>query len=79
MWKSGGLVTIIAFSMAHGLPAYAADCRPNVRVCISANKNKPDAVAKCEAAGQSCASTGVFVGPFSGKSYQANKCLRLGC
>jgi hypothetical protein len=79
MWKSGRLVTTIAFTITLGLPARAADCSANVSACISANKNKPNAVAKCQAAGQSCASTGVYVGPFSGKSYQVNKCLRMGC
>jgi hypothetical protein len=79
MWKSGVLVTTIALSIALGLPAHAADCSANVSACIDANKNKPNAVAKCQAAGQRCASTGVYVGPFSGKSYQVNNCLRIGC
>jgi hypothetical protein len=79
MWKSGGMVTTIAFSIAFGLPARAADCSANVSACISANKGKPNVVAKCQAAGQTCANTGVYVGPFSGKSYQVNNCLRIGC
>jgi hypothetical protein len=79
MCKSGRVATTIAFTIALGLPARAADCGANASACISTNKDKPNAVAKCRAAGQNCASTGVYVGPFSGKSYQVNKCLRMGC
>jgi hypothetical protein len=73
------LVATIAFSIALGSPARAADCSPNVSACIDANKNKPNAVAKCQAAGQRCAKTGIYVGPFSGVSYEVHKCLRFGC
>jgi hypothetical protein len=78
MWKSGWMVAI-AFSIALGLPARAADCSANVSACIDANKGKPNVVAKCQAAGQRCAKTGIYVGPFSGVSYEVHKCLRWGC
>jgi hypothetical protein len=63
-------VVTIAFSIAFNLPALAADCGGYVSTCIRNNTNKPDNVAKCSAAGQSCAKSGVFVGPFNGQSYQ---------
>jgi hypothetical protein len=81
MWKSGGVLATIAISIAlNYLPARAADCSANVNACIDGNQGKPNAAAKCQAAGRSCAKTGVYVGPFSGQSYQVtNKCGRWGC
>ena len=69
----------IAFSIAVGSPARAVDCSANVSACIDANKSKPNAVAKCQAAGQRCAKTGIYLGPFSGVTYEVHKCLRFGC
>jgi len=60
----------IAFSIAFSLPALAADCGGYVSACIRNNQDKPDSGAKCKAAGESCARSGVFVGPFNGQSYQ---------
>jgi hypothetical protein len=79
MRKSAWIAVAIAFSIAFSLPARAADCSANVSTCISNNQGKPNAVAKCQAAGQRCAKTGVYVGPFSGQSYPVTKCLRFGC
>ncbi len=79
MWKSGALVASIAFSITLSSPARAADCSINVNACISGNQGKPNAVAKCQAAGQRCAKTGVYVGPFNGQTYQGGKCGRWGC
>jgi hypothetical protein len=71
----------LAFAVIGGSTAQvkAADCSTNVSACIDANKNRPNAVAKCQAAGQRCAKTGTYVGPFSGVSYEVHKCLRFGC
>jgi hypothetical protein len=76
------LLALLAFSAIGGSAAQvkAADCSVNVSACIGGNQSKPNAVAKCQAAGQSCAKTGVFIGPFNGQSYQGtNKCGRWGC
>jgi hypothetical protein len=65
-------VVPIASLIAFGLPAFAAaDCGGNVSACIRYSQGKPDAVAKCKAAGESCSKSGVFVGPFTGQSYKA--------
>jgi hypothetical protein len=63
-----------AFLMTSNYSVFAADCGGYVSGCIRQNAGKPDAKAKCEAAGQSCAKTGTFVGPFSGQSFQVRKC-----
>jgi hypothetical protein len=59
----------------------AADCSANVSACIAGNQGKPNAAAKCQASGQRCAKSGVYVGPFSGQTYQAGskRCGRWGC
>jgi len=36
---------VIAFSIAVGSLAHAADCSANVTTCINLSKDKPDAVA----------------------------------
>lgn len=66
------LLTLLAFAVIGGSAAQvkAADCSANVSACIDANKNKSNAVAKCQAAGQRCAKTGIYVGPFGGMSYE---------
>jgi hypothetical protein len=66
--------TIATPMIALDYPALAADCGANVSQCISQNQGKPDALAKCAAAGQKCAKTGVFVGPFNGQTYQVQRC-----
>jgi hypothetical protein len=75
------LFTLLAFAVIGGSAARvnAADCSINVNACISGNQGKPNAVAKCQAAGQRCAKTGVYVGPFNGQTYQGGKCGRWGC
>jgi hypothetical protein len=75
------LLTLLAFAVIGGSAAQvkAADCSVNVNACISGNQDKPNAVAKCQAAAQRCAKTGVYVGPFNGQTYQAGKCGRWGC
>ena len=62
-------IVLIASSVSFDLPALAADCGGYVSACIRNNTNKPDRVAKCSAAGESCSKSGVFVGPFNGQSY----------
>lgn len=64
----------VAFLMTSNYSVFAADCGAAVSGCITANAGKPDAPGKCSAAGQTCAKTGVFVSPFTGKSYQIRKC-----
>jgi hypothetical protein len=80
---AAGLVFAVSVAAVVALtstsPVRAADCSANVNACIDANKNKPNVVAKCQAAGQRCAKTGIYVGPFSGVSYEVHKCLRWGC
>jgi hypothetical protein len=75
------LLTMLVSDVIGGSAAQvkAADCSANVSACIDANQSKPNAVAKCQAAGQRCAKTGIYVGPFSGVSYEVKKCLRFGC
>lgn len=76
-------LTLLAFAVIGGsaVQVKAADCNGNVSACINGNAGKPNAVAKCQAAGQRCAKSGVFVGPFTGQTYQAatKKCGRWGC
>jgi hypothetical protein len=75
------LLSLLAFAVIAGSAAQvkAVDCSSNVNACISGNQGKPNAVAKCQAAGQRCAKSGTFVGPFSGQTYQGGKCGRWGC
>ena len=76
------LLTLLAFTVIGGSAAQvkAADCSVNVSTCTGSNQGRPNAVAKCQAAGQRCAKTGIFVGPFSGQIYQGtNRCGRWGC
>jgi hypothetical protein len=63
----------VAFLMTSN-SVFAADCGAAVSGCITANAGKPDAQGKCSAAGQTCAKTGVFVSPFTGRSYPTRKC-----
>jgi hypothetical protein len=64
----------VAFLMTSNYSAFAADCGFYVSGCIRQSAGKPDAIAKCSAAGQSCAQTGTFVGPFTGQTWQVRKC-----
>jgi hypothetical protein len=64
----------VALWMTSNCSVFAADCGAAVSGCITANAGKPDAKGKCSAAGQTCAQTGVFVSPFTGRSYQIRKC-----
>jgi hypothetical protein len=77
------VLLILAFAVIGTSPApvKAADCSVNVSTCISLNQGKPNAAAKCQTAGQRCAKSGVFVGPFSGQTYEvgSKKCGRWGC
>ena len=67
-------IASLALLIALTRPTLATDCGANVSACIRAYGARPGAQAKCAAAGERCAQTGVFVGPFSGKSYQVQKC-----
>jgi hypothetical protein len=62
------------FLMSSNYSVFAADCGGYVSQCITQNAGKSDAKVKCSAAGQSCAKTGTFVGPFNGQSYQVRAC-----
>ena len=50
-----------------------ATCSGSVPVCINVSQGKADAAAKCRAAGAECMKTGIFVGPYSGRTTQAEK------
>jgi hypothetical protein len=62
--KRIALLALVTFAVFGGSAAQvrAADCSINTNACISGNQGKPNAVAKCQAAGQRCAKTGTFVG-----------------
>jgi hypothetical protein len=66
------LIAVVPFaaSIAFSLPTLAADCGRYISGCIRNNANKPDSMVKCKAAGESCARSGVFVGPYNGQSYK---------
>ena len=67
-------VAPIAVSFSLGSPAVAADCAGATSKCIRVSAGKPDSVARCTAAGESCQrKTGVFVGPYSGTTYTEKK------
>ena len=68
----------IAASVLFSAPALA-DCASSVSTCIKVTQGKPDNVAKCTEAGQRCQSTGVFVGPYSGTSFNSGKTKSAGC
>ncbi len=63
----------ITVSIALESSAIAADCAGATSKCIRVSAGKPDSVARCTAAGESCQKTGVFVGPYSGTSYTEKK------
>ena len=68
----------IAASVLFSAPALA-NCAGSVSTCIRMTQGKPDNVAKCTEAGQRCQSTGVFVGPYSGTSFNSGKTKSAGC
>ena len=68
----------IAASLALSSPALSASCGAMTHNCIS-RSNAPDKVARCTAAGESCAKSFVFVGPYNGQSYPADKHTSRGC
>jgi hypothetical protein len=63
--KRIALFTLVVFTVVGGSAAQvkAADCTANVSACIDADKSKPNAVAKCRAAGQRRTKTAIYVGP----------------
>jgi hypothetical protein len=63
----------IAASNSFSSTALAVNCTSSTSNCIRITAGKPDNVAKCTAAGESCQKTGVFVGPYSGTSYTGKK------
>jgi hypothetical protein len=78
--KSTRLLGLLAFAIiVSSVPqALAADRSINTNACMSGNQGQPNAVAKCQAAGQRSAKTGVYVGPFDGQTYQGGNCGRYG-
>jgi len=70
------LIAVVPFasSIAFSSLVLAVDCGRYVSGCLRNGANKPDNVAKCTAAGESCAKTGVFVGPYNGQSYKVQAC-----
>jgi hypothetical protein len=68
----------IAACLALSSPALSASCSAMTHTCLQ-RSNAPDKVARCTAAGESCAKSFVFVGPYNGKSYPADKHTSRGC
>jgi hypothetical protein len=64
------VVMPVAGSILIGSSALAANCAGSTSKCISISRDKPDAVARCTAAGESCKKTGIFVGPYTGSTGQ---------
>jgi hypothetical protein len=62
--------TIVAASTT---PLLAYDCGRYVSGCLSSNGSKPDAKAKCSAAGAACGKSGTFVGPYTGQSFRVDQ------
>jgi hypothetical protein len=63
----------LATSIPFGSPALAATCASAAQRCIAQAKDKPDRVERCTAARQSCETSGVFVGPYTGDRYTLQK------
>jgi hypothetical protein len=74
------LLTLPAFAVIGGSAAQvkAADCSVNVNACISGNQDKPNAVAKCQAAGQRCAKTGCLCWPLQWSNLPSRQMWALG-
>jgi hypothetical protein len=68
----------IAFFVALSSPALSASCGAMTHNCLQ-RSNAPDKIARCTAAGESCAKSFVFVGPYNGKSYPADRHTSRGC
>jgi hypothetical protein len=56
-----------------GSLALAATCASAEQRCIAQSAKKADRVERCRAARQSCETSGVFVGPYSGDRYTLQK------
>jgi hypothetical protein len=63
----------LAASIPFGSAALAATCASAAQRCIAQSKDKPDRVDRCTAARQSCETSGVFVGPYTGDRYTLQK------
>jgi hypothetical protein len=63
----------LATSIPLGSPALAATCASAAQRCIAQSKDKADRVERCTAARQSCETSGVFVGPYTGDRYTLQK------
>jgi biotin carboxylase len=60
-------------SIPFGSLALAATCASAEQRCIAQSAKKADRVERCRAARQSCETSGVFVGPYSGDRYTLQK------
>ncbi len=74
------VLAIVLLSIASSAHAQVGRNRANYRtcsnvvpVCINNNTSKPDAPARCRTAGAECMKTGIFVGPYTGQTFQAEK------
>jgi hypothetical protein len=63
----------LAISIPFGSPAFAVTCASAAQTCIAQSKDKPDRAERCAAARQSCETSGVFVGPYTGNQYTIQK------
>jgi hypothetical protein len=63
----------LANLVSFGSSALAATCASAEQRCIAQSKAKADRVERCAAAKQSCETSGVFVGPYTGDRYTLQK------
>jgi hypothetical protein len=71
--QHGFVTAILIASIPCGSPALAATCASAAQRCIAQSKAKADRVERCTAARQSCETSGVFVGPYTGDRYTLQK------
>jgi hypothetical protein len=74
--KRGFVVVAIltAAISAASVSAFAkGTCSSDISSCIKNAAGKTDAAEKCKAAGAECMKTGVFVAPYSGTLFPADK------
>jgi hypothetical protein len=63
----------VALTIAASSPAVSGSCAQAVAQCQIEGANKNQIVEKCEAAGERCKKTGMFVGPITGKKWNVPK------
>ena len=69
VWNALAIVTVVTLPSTLAIAAGATSCSEAINKCQIEGKKHADANQKCAAAGAQCMSTGVFVGPFSGRKW----------